>query len=388
MTTKQLVLDIIAKDKTKPGFNSAAKGAGGLRKAVGGIASGIGAIGLTAFAKDSVNTFQTVTKETLALNRAVGGTTEETSRLRFAAKMSGQDLDNFTKSMGLLDKNLVRAAQTGKGPVFETMTKMGVAFTDAAGKVKPLTETLPEMAEVFKNMPNGPEKTAMALQLFGRSGASLLPFLQRGKAGIEDLMSQTDKYNQVVGQEQVDAFAKNLVAQREFDAALVGIKMTLGQDLLPAITPVIKTLGDMTKAFSDLPQPVQTGVLAASAGALAWNFFGSAIGGVSRGVGATARAIGISPAATVADTAAVNANTAAQSANAATAGGKAGRFAGLAQGAKLIGGVTTAVLAGGYAYHEWIQGVQRATDGADGLTQAAALTGGALTDQSRAAADA
>lgn len=298
MTSKQLILDIIARDKTKQGFTSATKGASGLRKGLAGVASGIGAIGLTAFAKDSVSTFQSATKETLGLNRAVGGTVEQTSRLRFAAKMSGQDIDTFTKSMGLLDKNLVKAAQSGKGPVFESMKKMGVSFTDAQGKVKPLTETLPAMAEVFSKMENGPQKTALALQLFGRSGAGILPFLNKGKAGIEELMSQTDQYNQVIGQEQVDAFSKNLVAQRKFDAAMDGIKMTLGEDLLPAITPVIEGVGQLATAFGKLPQPAQTGVLGIAAASLAVSALSNVLGPATSLLG------GFSSAATASGTAA------------------------------------------------------------------------------------
>lgn len=285
MTSKQLVLDIIARDKTKAGFNSATKGAGGLRKAVGGIAAGIGAIGLTAFAKDSVNTFQQVTKESLALNRAVGGTVEMSSKLRFAAKMSGQDMESFTKAMGLLDKNLVKAADAGKGPVFDSLKRMGVAFTDAQGKVKPLTETLPDMAEVFSKMENGPQKTALALQLFGRNGMSILPFLNRGKAGIEELMGQTDDYNQVVGEDQVAAFKKNIEAQRKFDAAMTGIKMTLGEDLLPAITPVVEGLGTLARAFGDLPQPVQTGLLGIAVASLAFSALSGPVGAVKGGLG-------------------------------------------------------------------------------------------------------
>ena len=285
MTSKQLVLDIIARDKTKAGFNSATKGAGGLRKAVGGIAAGIGAIGLTAFAKDSVNTFQQVTKESLALNRAVGGTVEMSSKLRFAAKMSGQDMESFTKAMGLLDKNLVKAADAGKGPVFDSLKKMGVAFTDAQGKVKPLTETLPDMAEVFSKMENGPQKTALALQLFGRNGMSILPFLNRGKAGIEELMGQTDDYNQVVGEDQVAAFKKNIEAQRKFDAAMTGIKMTLGEDLLPAITPIVEGLGTLARVFGDLPQPVQTGLLGIAAASLAFSALSGPLGAVKGGLG-------------------------------------------------------------------------------------------------------
>ena len=367
MASKQLVLDIIARDKTKAGFNSAAKGAGGLRKAVGGIATGIAAIGLTAFAKDSVNTFQTVTKESLALNRAVGGTVAESSKLRFAAKMSGQEMDAFTKSMGLLDKNLVKAAQTGKGPVFESLKKMGVSFTDAAGKVKPLTETLPDMAEVFAKMPNGPEKTALALQLFGRSGAALLPFLNKGKAGIEDLMKQTDDYNQVIGDDQVESYKKNLETQRKFDQAMTDIKMTLGEDLLPAITPIIEQLGNLAKAFGDLPQPVQTGLVGIAVASLAFSTLSGPIGMVTSGLGGLGSALG---AAGGAGTAAAG-GIGAAGASVAILGGILATAAGAFAGFKIseqLGGISSAmasIMIPGAAFGTLLQRIGASTPGAE-----------------------
>ena len=300
---KQLILDIIARDKTKQGLASATKNVSGMGKAARAVGSGIAAIGLAAFAKESIDTFQSATKETLALNRAVGGSVEASSRLRFAAKQTGQDLGNFTKAMGLLDKNLVKAAQTGKGPVADTMKQLGVSFTDAQGKVKPLTDILPDMAEQFKNMPNGPTKTALALQLFGRQGTALLPFLNRGKAGIAELMAKTDEYNQVIGQDQVDAFAKNLEAQRKFDAAMDGIKMTLGESLLPAITPIVEKLGDLAKFFGDLPQPVQTTAVAVAGAAVAFNLLSGPLGMVKSGL------TGLSGLFTSAGTAATTAST-------------------------------------------------------------------------------
>ena len=333
---KQLILDIIARDKTKQGLASATKNVSGMGKAARAVGSGIAAIGLAAFAKESIDTFQSATKETLALNRAVGGSVEASSRLRFAAKQTGQDLGNFTKAMGLLDKNLVKAAQTGKGPVSDTMKSLGVAFTDAQGKVKPLTEILPDMAEQFKNMPNGPTKTALALQLFGRQGTALLPFLNRGKAGISELMAKTDEYNQVIGQDQVDAFAKNLEAQRKFDAAMDGIKMTLGESLLPAITPIVEKLGDLAKFFGDLPQPVQTTAVAVAGAAVAFNLLSGPLGMVKSGL------TGLSGLFTSAGTAATTASTGVSSVGTASAGAAGGISAGAASLGILAGVAATA----------------------------------------------
>ena len=333
---KQLILDIIAKDKTKQGLASATKNVSGMSKAVRGVASGVAAIGLAKFAKDSVDTFQNATRETLALNRATGGTVEATSRLRFAAKQSGQDIGQFTKSMGLLDKNLVKAAQTGKGPVAATMKQLGVSFTDAQGKVKPLTELLPQMAGAFQKLPDGPTKTAMALQLFGKQGAALLPFLNKGQAGIQDLMAKTDEYNQVIGTDQVDAYKKNLEAQRKFDAAMEGIKIQLGEHLLPAITPIIEKIGDLAKAFGNLPEGAQTGIVAIGGLAIAFNFLSGPLGMVKSGL------TGLAGLFSSAGTAAGAAATGAESAGAAAATGAAGMGTAAAS-ATLLGGALTAV---------------------------------------------
>ena len=116
-------------------------------------------------------------------------------------------------------------------------------------------------------------------------------------------MAKTDEYNQVIGQDQVDAFAKNLEAQRKFDAAMDGIKMTLGESLLPAITPIVEKLGDLAKFFGDLPQPVQTTAVAVAGAAVAFNLLSGPLGMVKSGL------TGLSGLFTSAGTAATTAST-------------------------------------------------------------------------------
>lgn len=330
-SNKDLIINIIANNKTKPGFQAAA---GGVRS----ITSAIGALGLAKFGKDSVQAFKDVTSQSLGLKRAMGGTVEEASRMRFAASRAGQDMGQFTTSVTRLGKNLAVAAQTGSGPVATTMDKLGVSFKTADGHVQPLVQVLPDIAEGFKQMPDGAEKSAAAMALFGKSGATMLPFLNRGKAGIQDLMGQTEKFNQLVGSAQVDAYMKNLNAQRDLEQQMTGLKNKFGEAILPVLTQVVEVGGKATEVFAQLPQPVKMGGVVAVGAALGWNMFGGAIQGVGGGLQWLYAKTVTSTTATVADTAATKANTNAKIENAA-AGKNAGGLAGFAKGASALVGV-------------------------------------------------
>jgi hypothetical protein len=43
------------------------------------------------------------------------------------------------------------------------------------------------VADKFENLKAGPEKASIAIRLFGRAGADLIPVLNQGRDGIEGL---------------------------------------------------------------------------------------------------------------------------------------------------------------------------------------------------------
>lgn len=45
---------------------------------------------------------------------------------------------------------------------------------------------LGDVAELFSLLPDGANKTALAVKLFGRSGAELIPLLNQGKEGLAE----------------------------------------------------------------------------------------------------------------------------------------------------------------------------------------------------------
>lgn len=103
---------------------------------------------------------------------------------KYAAELSGVSIDQLQTGLGKLIKFQQDAAQGGKEStrVFEAF---GIAVKDAEGNLRSTETLLKDFAVVFKALPNGPEKAAMALQVFGKSGLEMIPLLNAGADGIE-----------------------------------------------------------------------------------------------------------------------------------------------------------------------------------------------------------
>ncbi|MBK6347270.1 MAG: phage tail tape measure protein [Bacteroidales bacterium] len=242
------MFNLIGHDKTGPATKSAAsnldhvsKSATNMGKVFAGVAAGAGlaVLGKQAmdFAKDSVAAFTTVGKEAGSLQRVMGGTIEEASSMRGMFKLAGVDAEQAGKSMGLFSKSIVNNADAFAG--------MGVAVRDAGGQIRPTNDILKDTAERFKSMPNGAEKTALAMELFGKSGAAMLPFLNRGAEGLTELEKKTAEYGLTLTKVDQEAIGGAIKAQRELDMAMEGAKVTLGAGLAPLFTEAKTAMAEM-----------------------------------------------------------------------------------------------------------------------------------------------
>lgn len=276
MATADLIFRLIGHDKASPAFNSASKsakkldddmdrlhkGLGRFKGAGAAIGAGLAGLGLASagaamkqFASESIKAFQSVGGESMKLQRLMGGSMEQASLLRGVAKLSGQDMDVFSKAMVQLSKNAVNNA--------DKFTDLGISVTDAAGAIRPTSDLLKDVSGVFAKMPNGAEKTALAVSMFGRAGADLLPFLNRGSEGIAELEAKTKQYGLALNDTDQNALKRFTAAQREMQFATEGAKVTLGRGLFPvmsqlqesfakiavpltqAVTPAFQALGEV-----------------------------------------------------------------------------------------------------------------------------------------------
>lgn len=202
--------------------------------------------------------FVGVGREVLKLQRVTGGTAEDLSRLRFAAQQSGIGVDQLANGLVRLSRNR------------DAVERLGIGFEDAAGAARPLTEVLGDVAARFEALPNGAEKNALAIRLFGRSGADLIPILNRGRDGIRALGAEADRLGLVfdqAGLEKVKAYTK---AQRELSAAIDAFKVQAGAEIATVAVKSMTALAEATKraavVVGQLPEGLkQTGATAATA---------------------------------------------------------------------------------------------------------------------------
>ncbi|CAB5212492.1 hypothetical protein UFOVP196_22 [uncultured Caudovirales phage] len=233
------VADSAEKDLGKAGAAGGALSAGMTK--VGAAMMGVGA-GMLMVGVNAAGTAVDLGKEVIKLQRYTGLTAEEASKLGYAAKMSGVDVDTLSTGLGKLAKTMDTSP--------EKFTKLGVEVKTSDGHLRGMTDVLGDVADKFKAMGPGTESTAAALELFGRNGASMLPFLLKGKEGIAELSKEAEKMGLVLSQDNVNSVKESIKAQREFGAAITGLKTQIGLEMLPILT-------DFTKLVTGLPGPVK-----------------------------------------------------------------------------------------------------------------------------------
>jgi len=243
------------------GLKGLAGAAGGLGGALGALVPLATGAGLITLAKNSMDN----AAKMFDLSQKTGVSVEALSRFSKAAKVSGTDVDGVTKAMVKLSKGLVEA-KNGQGQAGEALRSMGISAVDASGKLKDTDQIMLEISNKFKTMPNGAEKTAMALQLFGRAGADMIPMLNMGGEAISKFGAMSAKYAE-------DA-KKGEVAMVTLQGKVGMLGGKLAVVLLPSITAVTESLVRLLDGFNALPGPMQgiivgAGLLAVSFVALA-----------------------------------------------------------------------------------------------------------------------
>lgn len=238
-----------------------ASGMGGKIRAAGAVVgTALVAAGAAAvkFGNDSIAKYKKVAGETLALKRITGMTAEDASRLGFSFKQSGVDVGAGTKALQIFSKN-VAAAASGSKTQAAALDGLGIKYKDAAGKVKPMADLMPQLADRFSTMADGPEKSALAMKLFGKSGTAMLPFLNKGAAGLGELAKKSDEFGNTLSDKQLQALKDSKQAQRDWDAAMDGLQTTLGAYLLPLLTQGAQFLNTyMVPAFEGITHSIDS----------------------------------------------------------------------------------------------------------------------------------
>jgi len=202
------------------------------------------------FGKETVGAFDEVGGEIKKMRRVLGGTPEEMSHLRFAAEEMGISSQRLTTGVKILSKHLVdndKAAQA-----------LGISYRDASGKILPAEELMGRLGDKFKEMPNGMDKTALAVKLFGRSGIEMIPMLNLGKKGLEEMAAEADKLGLTMSGKDLQTVTDYTMKQRQLHATIQGLQVAFGRNLVPVMTAVTATIQKAITGVADFIKHNQT----------------------------------------------------------------------------------------------------------------------------------
>ena len=211
----------------------------GIKAAAFQVGTAIGAaLSVHAF-KDLIQGAIDSADELAKLSQKTGIAVETLGGIGHAADLAGVDLQTASVATGKLNKALSEAA-AGNVQAAEAFKVLGVNVKDAAGNTIGADKALASIADKFAAAADGPEKVAIAMRIFGKAGADLIPLLD---AGGEELRKNIEYFNRYAG-----VSTETAKQAEKFNDTLTKIDLlskAFGQTLAAELLPYLQRLADM-----------------------------------------------------------------------------------------------------------------------------------------------
>mgnify|MGYP003333472086 CR=1 FL=1 len=195
--------------------------------------------GFSAFIKGAVDSADAFGK----LSTRTGVAADKLQAYANAGKLADVSQSDLETGLRTLARTQAEAAD-GVATYADAYKKLGLDVKKADGSLKPSDQLLGEIADKFQDLPNGPEKAAVAMDIFGRSGSKLITMLNGGTEALERFNYETS-----------ENFAQNAeyfndqitVLQIQFD----GFRKQLADALLPALNAIVEVFSDLFDSKTD-----------------------------------------------------------------------------------------------------------------------------------------
>lgn len=234
-----LVLRIKADiDDLTKNLNKAAKDADGFGDNIGKVSKAGAAV------------LATLTTATIAAVKAGGEHAEQIEMVSQKTGIAKQVIQQW--SVALAENNLSTDHLTTS---MKALSKMMVEATDPSSQAantfdelnvtgKTTEAVILQLADRFKEMPDGAEKARLAVELFGKSGLDMIPLLNKGSEGFKESMEAAKRFGAVLSDNTLQALGD---ADDAFDRLGVATKAASYQFaglMAPAVSSVTNALSE------------------------------------------------------------------------------------------------------------------------------------------------
>ena len=184
-------------------------------------------------------------EKTTHLAETFGMTVAQVQQLGGVATATGIDIDTIVRGMGILDKNMIASAGSSN-LAGRALAAVGIAANDSRTQM----QLMESVADKFAAMEDGPKKVALAMALFGKSGKDLIPVLNLGAAGLEEINRKSEEYGVV----NEAAVAKGMALAESVNESKLAMS-GLGNVMTDAFAPMLKSatdgMNELSKSFID-----------------------------------------------------------------------------------------------------------------------------------------
>lgn len=184
-------------------------------------------------------------------SQRIGVGVEDLQRFQYAATLSDVGTEEFSQSLSLLARKVFDAGR-GLKESQESFKRLGISLKDTQGNVKTTDKLFLEISDKIAAMPAGLLKTATAMDLFGRSGAKMIPLLNSGSQAIIEAGKELDEFGIVMGVDAAEASEKFNDSLTTIKFILEGFKNVVGARLLPLFLQATRAFIDWLKVNREI----------------------------------------------------------------------------------------------------------------------------------------
>lgn len=226
--SSDLVRGINQAKSSVDGFESSVLSLTGVLK---GLFAGLSVAAFTQFIRGTINAADELGK----LSQKLGIGTEELSKLQYAADLAGVSSGELSASLSRLTKGMSDAAQ-GTGEAIKGFQALGINVKNSDNTLRSSSEVMGDIADRFANIEDGAGKTALAIAIFGRSGANMIPLLNGGRNAIREAGDELSRFGGVVTSDaarKAEIFNDNMT---RMNVVVKAVGISIANELLPVLT--------------------------------------------------------------------------------------------------------------------------------------------------------
>jgi hypothetical protein len=220
-------------------------GIGGLKGAVGGLAAIFAGNEIVQFVGRQMEAIDTSAKLADSLNADIA----TLEAYQYSASLAGSSTEEFNKALQKQTLTIGDAMAGGKAQQ-DAFASLGLD----AGALSQMdsTSAFAAIAESISKIENPAKRASLAVDIFGKSGAKLIPTLMQGKAG---LAASAEEYKKLAGEiNRVDAAQIEAAndALSKIGVAVSGIGRAIAIEVAPYITTLADEVLTLSGRFTDM----------------------------------------------------------------------------------------------------------------------------------------